>query len=44
MKHLQWKNLLLLVYLFNVEIFMGMPFFETGDTKVFKEVSCLQVM
>ena len=21
-----------------------MPFFETGDTKVFKEIGCLQVM
>ena len=31
MKHLQWKNLLLVAYVFNVQIF-----FENGDTEVFK--------
>ena len=42
----QWKNLLLVAYVFNVYIFMRNVFFESGDSEVFKTdiLSCLQVM
>ena len=39
MKHLLWKNLLLVGYVFNVSIFIGKVFFlKVKNTGVFKDV------